>query len=104
MLFSIIIPVYNVENYLQECIDSVVNQIVNYAIDAEIVLLDDGSKDMSGKICDNNYNKYPDIIRVVHKKMKAFYLQEEKVFYWRKVSILLIVIQMISFQKMHYMK
>lgn len=68
MLFSIIIPVYNVENHLQECIDSVVNQIVNYAIDAEIVLLDDGSKDMSGKICDNNYNKYPDIIRVVHKK------------------------------------
>ncbi|MDU5912998.1 MAG: glycosyltransferase family 2 protein [Anaerococcus vaginalis] len=67
MLFSIIIPVYNVENYLQECIDSVINQILNYSIDAEILLLNDGSTDISGEICDFNRNKYPDIIKVIHK-------------------------------------
>ena len=40
MLFSVVVPVYNVECYLQECIDSIVTQIIKFDIDAEVLLLD----------------------------------------------------------------
>jgi glycosyltransferase involved in cell wall biosynthesis len=64
MLFSIVIPIYNVEKYVSECIDSVLAQSYkNY----EIILVDDGSKDNSGIICDK-YSKRYDFIRVIHKK------------------------------------
>ena len=63
-LFSIIIPIYNVEQYLNECIDSIRNQsFFNY----EIILVDDGSPDKCPEICD----KYAEIdtrIHVIHKK------------------------------------
>lgn len=50
MKFSIIVPVYNVESYLQTCIESVLSQSFK---DFELILCDDGSTDSSGKICDN---------------------------------------------------
>lgn len=53
-LISIIIPVYNVENYLERCVDSVLQQ--SYS-NFEIILIDDGSKDNSGKICDELVKK-----------------------------------------------
>lgn len=63
-LISVIIPVYNVEKYLRECIDSVLSQTYkNY----EIILVDDGSTDASGKICDEYAEKY-DCISVIHKE------------------------------------
>ncbi len=63
-LISVIIPVYNVEKYLKECIDSVLCQTYeNY----EIILVDDGSTDMSGKICDEYAEKH-DRITVIHKE------------------------------------
>lgn len=65
MLFSVIIPVYNAENYLDECIQSVINQTFD---DWEIVLVDDGSVDSSGNICDMYQEKYPNKIKVFHKK------------------------------------
>ncbi|MBQ8727602.1 MAG: glycosyltransferase family 2 protein [Oscillospiraceae bacterium] len=46
---SVVIPVYNVEKYLSKCIDSVINQTLN---DIEIILVNDGSKDSSGEICE----------------------------------------------------
>lgn len=62
-LFSVIVPVYNVEQFLQETIDSVQNQTFN---DYELILVDDGSTDDSGVICDN-YSKIHSNIRVIHK-------------------------------------
>ncbi len=63
-LISIIIPVYNVEAYLRECIDSVINQTYK---NFEIILVDDGSTDSSGKICDE-YVEKDDRITVIHQK------------------------------------
>ena len=61
---SIIIPVYNVEPYLRRCIDSVLEQTMQ---DYEIVVVNDGSTDNSGSICDQYANQY-DQIRVIHKQ------------------------------------
>ena len=62
--FSVIIPVYNVERYLRECIDSVLAQTYK---DFEIILVDDGSQDQSGSVCDE-YSLRDSKVRVIHKK------------------------------------
>ena len=62
-LVSIIIPVYNTENYLKQCIESALNQTYD---NTEIILVDDGSTDSSGLICDE-YVKKDNRIRVIHK-------------------------------------
>lgn len=64
MLFSIIIPIYNVEKYLAQCIDSVLAQSFT---DYELILVDDGSTDNSGKICDE-YQEHIPSIKVIHKQ------------------------------------
>lgn len=61
---SIIVPVYNVENYLQCCIDSLLNQTLK---DIEIILVDDGSPDNCPAICDE-YARQDHRIKVIHKK------------------------------------
>lgn len=63
--FSILIPVFNVEKYLTSCLESVLRQTFT---DYEVVLIDDGSKDSSGRICDDYVSRYPDKIRVQHKQ------------------------------------
>lgn len=64
MLFSIIIPVYNAEHVLERCVNSVLNQTVE---DFELLLIDDGSTDSSGVICDRFAEK-DQRVRVFHKK------------------------------------
>lgn len=61
---SIIVPVYNVEKYLPECIESLVNQTHK---NIEIILIDDGSTDLSSQICDQ-YAEADKRIKVIHKK------------------------------------
>lgn len=51
---SVIVPVYNVEKLLERCLNSVLNQSFQ---DFELLLIDDGSKDSSGQICDNYAKK-----------------------------------------------
>ncbi|EAL6184112.1 glycosyltransferase family 2 protein, partial [Campylobacter jejuni] len=63
-LVSVIIPIYNVEKYLRECLDSVVNQTLR---EIEIILINDGSTDNCGKICDEYAAKDKRII-VIHKE------------------------------------
>ncbi len=64
MKLSVVVPVYNVEKYLKECIDSILAQTLK---PLEIILVDDGSKDKSGQICDE-YEKEYSCIKVIHKK------------------------------------
>lgn len=61
---SIIVPVYNVEGYVAKCIESLINQTYR---EIEIILVDDGSTDKSGVICDE-YSQIDERIRVLHKK------------------------------------
>ena len=61
---SVIVPVYNSEKYLPETIDSILNQ--KFA-DFELILIDDGSKDSSGVICDS-YAAKDSRVRVIHKE------------------------------------
>ena len=63
-LISVIIPVYNVEEYLHECVDSVLKQTYQTF---EIILVNDGSTDSSGQICDE-YVEKDERITVIHKK------------------------------------
>ena len=65
MTFSVLIPVYNTEKYLEECLQSVLNQTYK---DFEIILVDDGSTDNSGAVCDRFQNEYPQKIKVIHKE------------------------------------
>ena len=64
MKLSIIVPVHNTERYLPECINSLVNQTYR---NKEIILVDNGSTDLSGDICDRYAGLY-DCIRVVHQE------------------------------------
>lgn len=75
MFFSILIPVFNVEKYIHQCIDSVLSQDEQ---DFEIVLVDDGSTDSSGAVCDEYGQKYPDRIRVIHKGNEGLLLTRRR--------------------------
>ena len=64
---SIIVPVYNCENYITKCVDSIINRTFK---DLEIILVDDGSKDGSGKICDS-FKLQDERIKVIHQENKG---------------------------------
>lgn len=68
-MISIIVPVYNAENYLHECIASLLSQTFK---DYEVILVDDGSRDTSRAICDEYASKYTHI-RVVHQENSGAY-------------------------------
>lgn len=64
MILSVVIPVYNVENYLPQCIESILNQTFR---EIEIILVDDGSTDRSAAICDE-YAEADPRVKVFHQK------------------------------------
>lgn len=65
-LLSVIIPVYNAEAWLDECLGSILASVGDAAPDVEILLIDDGARDRSGEICDRYAAAHPNI-RVFHK-------------------------------------
>ena len=66
MLISVVIPVYNVKEYLNKCVDSV---LANDCADCEIILVDDGSTDgVCPEICDDYERSYPELIKAIHKQ------------------------------------
>lgn len=77
MLVSYIVPVYNVEKYLEHCLESI---LVQKGADYEILLIDDGSTDNSGLICDRYAGIYPDTVRVIHKKNEGLLLTRRRGF------------------------
>ena len=77
MLLSILVPVYNVEKYIGKCIDSL---LVQTGMPFEIVLLDDGSTDSSGSICDAYAVQHPKLIRVIHKENEGLLLTRRRGF------------------------
>ena len=64
--FSVITAVYNVASYLSEAIESILCQDIGFKDSVELILVDDGSTDSSGKICDHYQTLYPDNIKVLH--------------------------------------
>ena len=70
--FSIIVPIYKVEKYLEICIDSI---IVQSFCDFELILVDDGSPDTCGEICDR-YSSSDTRVKVFIKKMVGYQVQE----------------------------
>ena len=62
---SIVVPVYNAEDFLDKCLEPLVNQTLK---EIEIICVDDGSKDKSGVIIDEYAKKYPEILKAFHKK------------------------------------
>lgn len=69
--FSVVIPVYNSEKYLDECISSVMSQRMK---DFELILVDDESSDNSPAICDKWAKDYPHMIKVIHQKNTGVYI------------------------------
>ena len=69
MKVSIIVPVYNVENYLQRCLDSILNQTYK---DFEVLLVNDASTDRSGEICAEYARKDKRIRYICKTEMRCF--------------------------------
>ena len=65
-ILSIIVPIYNVEDYLERCIKSILNQTFS---DFELILVDDGSTDSSLKIC-NEFKVKDKRVQVINKKKR----------------------------------
>jgi len=65
--FSIVMSVYKVEEFINEAIDSIIEQDIGFDC-VQLILVDDGSPDRSGEICDEYAKKYPDNVKVIHKE------------------------------------
>lgn len=67
LLISVVVPIYNVEHYLERCLDSIISQTYT---NLEIILVDDGSTDRSGAIADA-YAAKDSRVKVIHQKTAA---------------------------------
>ena len=72
--FSVVIPVYGVENYLEKCVNSVLNQTYK---NFELILVDDGSKDNCPAICDK-FSQIDDRVRVIHKQNEGVVIARQQ--------------------------
>lgn len=91
-LISIIVPVYNVDKYISYCIESIRRQSIQ---NFELILVNDGSKDNSGTICDE-YAQIDSRIKVIHKKMEDLVRLETQGLIWPLENLYFSVTQMIG--------
>ena len=87
-MFSILVPVYNVRKYLDECVESLIGQSIP---DYEVVLVDDGSTDGSGEMCDAWQERFPERIRVVHQENRGLIMARSAGFRAARGSYFVIV-------------
>lgn len=66
--FSVVMAVYNVAPFLNEAVDSLLQQTIGFEENVQLILVDDGSQDGSGEICDTYREQYPENIIVIHKE------------------------------------
>lgn len=92
-LISVIIPIYKVEKYLDNCVKSVVEQTYK---NLDIILVDDGSTDTCPEICDR-WAEEDNRIRVIHKKMVAFQMLEILASILQRENTLYLLIVTITF-------
>ena len=71
-LFSIVMACYNVENYISDAIESVINQSFGFESNVELILVDDGSTDKTSEICLSYVNNYPDNIKYFYQKGQIY--------------------------------
>ena len=83
ILISVIVPIYNVEQFLSKCIQSIINQSYSRL---EIILVDDGSTDDSPQICDE-FKEKDKRIKVIHKKMGDCQMREMLELKWHLENI-----------------
>lgn len=76
-MFSFIVPVYNTSKYLDQCMESLLSQ---KGADFEILLIDDGSTDNSGELCDQYAEQNPDVVCVIHKENEGLLLTRRRGF------------------------
>ena len=69
--FSVVIPIYNVEDYVEETILSVINQTIGFEENIQMILVNDGSPDNSEDICFRYKDKYPDNIIYVKQENRG---------------------------------
>lgn len=89
-LVSVIVPVYNRENYIEQCIRSLINQTYN---NIEVIIVDDGSTDKSGNICERMASEDERII-VIHKKTAEYLTQGMLEYLVQKANISLLLTRM----------
>lgn len=65
-LLTITVPCYNSQEYMEKCVDS----LLAGGDDVEILIIDDGSTDDTGKIADGYAERYPDIVRAIHQEKR----------------------------------
>jgi len=63
--FTVIMPIYNSEKYLEEAIDSVVNQTIDFRTNIQLILVNNATEDSSGEICEKYHYEYPDNIKYI---------------------------------------
>ena len=65
--FTLIVPVYNVEKYLDQCMKSILSQSIGFKKNIQVILVNDNSIDNSGKICEKYRKKFPENIKYIKK-------------------------------------
>ena len=84
--FSVIIPIYNVEKYLEEAIKSIINQSIGFEDNIQLILVNDGSTDNSEEICMKYEKEFPDNIIYIKQKNNGVSVARNTGMKYRKES------------------